>query len=239
MCKMKVEIWSDLVSPYCYMAKKNFESALSQFPYKDQVEVVMRSFPLFPEFEAKAGMTFPDMLMSDKGIDALKAEQITMLAQKLNAQFNTGIRLDRFVPANTAKAHRLLQFASQYGKTEALEEILSRNALIDGLNLESDELLIDAASKLNLPLDEVEKVLKSDLFEEQMTTDVLQALKRNVQTLPFILMNEYHAVSGAQDVEVFLSALNNAFTEFEQNSTQEKSKCEKNKRELCVDNNAS
>src|SRR5688500_16867156 len=128
---MKIEIWSDVMCPFCYIGKRKFETALAKFPDKDKVHVEWKSFQLAPELKTTPDQNINDFLAEHKGISREQAaamnNQVSQLAKQVGLVYN----LDKSIPANTFNAHQFTHFAKQYGKQNEAEEILFRSYFTD------------------------------------------------------------------------------------------------------------
>lgn len=211
---MKVDIWSDIRCPFCYIGKRKFERALESFEHKDSVEVVWHSFQLDPSLKTQPDLKSHDYLAKIKGMTVEQSremhENITHIAAQVGITFN----LERAVVANSFKAHRLIQFARYRGLADQAGEFLFRAHFSEGRNIDDDETLIDIARGISLPEDEVRALLASDEFAEAVTRDESLAREIGIRGVPFFIFNNRYAVSGAQAPEVFLQTLQKAWEEY-------------------------
>lgn len=210
---MKIEIWSDIMCPFCYIGKRRFEEALASFPHRDEVEVVWKSFQLNPDLEYKEGDNLNSYLARHKGWTEDYARQanahVSNMAREAGLQFD----LEKAIPANTLKAHRLLHLAKSYGKQTAMEEKLFSAYFTEGKNVGDDVTLLQLASALGLPEQEVEAVLKGNAFTQEVYSDQQEAQQIGVRGVPFFVLDRRYAVSGAQSTEAFGQAFEKAFQE--------------------------
>jgi predicted DsbA family dithiol-disulfide isomerase len=212
---MKVEIWSDIVCPFCYIGKRKFEKALAGFSGKNQVEIEWKSFQLDPEMDNKAGLNVHEYLGKRKGATAAEGkkmnDQMTAIAQEVGLNYD----FDSAVINNTLNAHRLLHFA----KTKSLQiqnelkERLFKAYYTEGKDTSDVETLVQLATEVGLDAVESRKVLESNLYEQEVLDDQQHAYQVGVQGVPFYVFNNKYAVSGAQSPEVFAQVLNKAWSE--------------------------
>jgi predicted DsbA family dithiol-disulfide isomerase len=216
---MKVEIWSDVVCPFCYIGKRKFEIALARLPERDRIEVTWKSFQLQPEARAALDMNAVQHAARRKGwpMDyALQAAaEMTKTAQAVGLTLN----YERTVVANTFDAHRLSHYAASQGRGDEMTERLFAAYFTDGLNVEDHAVLAELAVGIGLPGDEVRSVLASDRFADQVRRDIDEAMQMGINGVPFFVLNGRYAVSGAQDSTVFLEALNRSVSEWKAGST--------------------
>lgn len=210
---MKVEIWSDFMCPFCYIGKCRFESALEQFPHKDQVEVVYRSFELDPNASYKPGVSMDELLAAKYGMSIEQAKAANANVTQQAASVGLTYHMDRVIPANSFDAHRLVHFAAQHGKMKDMTERLFRAYFTDAENLEDKNLLADLAAEVGLEREQAMAVLESDAFQSEVRADEAAATNLGIRGVPFFVLGGKYAVSGAQPLEVFTDALDKAYRE--------------------------
>jgi len=210
---MKVEIWSDFMCLFCYIGKRRFESALEQFPHKDQVEVVYRSFELDPNASYKPGVSMDELLAAKYGMSIEQAKAANANVTQQAASVGLTYHMDRVIPANSFNAHRLVHFAAQHGKMKDMTERLFRAYFTDAENLEDKNLLADLAAEVGLEREQATAVLESDAFQSEVRADEAAATNLGIRGVPFFVLGGKYAVSGAQPLEVFTDALDKAYRE--------------------------
>ncbi len=218
MNKMKVEIWSDVMCPFCYIGKRKFESALSSFENKDLIEVEWKSFQLNPNMKTDPGKSVNTYLAEVKGWSpeyaAEASEYVSGVASEVGLEYN----MDKAVVANSFDAHRFVQFAKTKGKGDEAEEQLFKAYFTDGKNTADIPTLISLGEIIGLDSQEVEQVLRSQEFADAVNSDIMQAQQVGVKGVPFFVLDRKYAVSGAQQPETFLGALEKSFSEWQNNS---------------------
>lgn len=214
---MQVKIWSDVRCPFCYIGKKKFEAALENFPQKDIVEVVWKSFQLDPTLKTNANQSTLDYFVKTKGVSKEQARQMfagaTQMAQEVGIEFN----LEESVPANSFMAHRLIQFAKSKGLGNEIEEALFKAHFKEAVNIDNKANLTKVATSIGLDSIEVEDILVSNAFVNEVKQDELEARKIGVRGVPFFVFEDKYKVSGAQPSEVFLEHLEKSWEEFSDN----------------------
>lgn len=212
---MKVEIWSDVMCPFCYIGKRRFEKALEQFRERDSIEVVWKSFQLNPAMETEPDKNINQYLSEVKGWSLEQAKQandyVTSMAKELGLNYD----FDKAVVANSFDAHRLVQLAKVNGKTDALEEQLFKAYFTEGKNIADHDILVQIAAAIGLDKEAVKKLLKSNEYADAVERDIYEARQIGVRGVPYFIMNDRYSVSGAQATETFLGALNKAWREWE------------------------
>ncbi|WP_160710951.1 DsbA family oxidoreductase [Chitinophaga solisilvae] len=211
---MKVEIWSDIMCPFCYIGKRKFEAALEQFPEKDSIQVEWKSFQLNAGLKQEPGRDIYDYLASIKGESrewaAQALAQMTGMAKESGLDFH----FEKAVVANSFDAHRLIQFAKQHQLGDAVEEQLFAAYFTDGKDVSNHETLADIGAAIGLNRDAVVAMLRSDDFSGAVNTDGLEAQQLGARGVPFFVMDRKLGVAGAQPVEAFTQALTQAFGEW-------------------------
>lgn len=204
---MKINIWSDIRCPFCYIGKKKFEKALDAFAGKDKIEVIWRSFQLDPNLETKPGINAVDHIAAIKGISKKDAgemhDQVTRVAKEVGLDFD----FEKTVVANSFNAHRLIQLAKTKRLGNEVEEQLFKAHFTEGKNIDDEEILVETAVAVGLNKEEVRVMLTSDAFAKEVEEEERQARAIGVRGVPFFVFNDKYAVSGAQSSATFLQAL--------------------------------
>ncbi len=209
---MKVEFWSDIVCPWCYIGKRRFEKALSQFEHGKEVEVIWRSFELDPSTPRESG-DLVAALSKKMGRSADEVKQMMAQITNLAAQDGLEYRFDLTKTGNTFDAHRIVHFAADQGLVEEVNEHLYRAYFTEGVPVSDIEALVQVAVKAGLDENATREMLASDKYSEDVRSDESRAHSLKVSGVPFVLANEKYAISGAQSTEVFLDALRQAWND--------------------------
>ncbi|WP_261664692.1 DsbA family oxidoreductase [Deinococcus sp. Marseille-Q6407] len=209
--RLSIEVWSDVVCPFCYIGKRELERALEQFPHRDQVEIRWRSFELDPTIAADPGGNLAQAVASKYGIDEAQAaasqEQIAARAASVGLEFNW--RQARF--GNTFDAHRLIHLAEKFGLAGAAHERLMRAYFTEGQLVSDPAVLRRLAAEIGLPAEDVERVLSSNEYAHDVRADEARAGALGIRGVPFFVLGGQYGVSGAQPSEVMLAALQQAW----------------------------
>lgn len=217
--KMEVEIWSDVMCPFCYIGKRRFEAALSNFEHRDDISIEWKSFQLNPAMKTVPGKSINEYLAENKGWTVEYAREmnqyVTNMAKEVGLEYN----MDKAVVANSLDAHRLIQFAKTKGLGDAMEEHLFRAYFTEGQNTADHKVLLDIAIEIGLDGNEAAAILESDRFSEEVQQDVYEAQQVGARGVPFFVFNRQYAVSGAQHEDTFLQTLEKSFSAW-QNSPQ-------------------
>lgn len=209
---MTVEIWSDVMCPFCYLGKRNFEAAVKQFSGEDQVKTEWKSFQLNPALGTE-GMSTLAYLSEMRGMQEAQVrasfEGIRSAGEEKGIVFN----FDRAVIVNTAAAHRLIQLAKEKGKGDEAEELLFKAHFTDGKNVSDPEVLQEIGEELGLSAAEAESAQTDPRYGQGLDRDLYEARQIGVRGVPFFVFDGKYAVSGAQPSEVFLQTLDRVMKE--------------------------
>lgn len=210
---MQVEIWSDVVCPWCYLGKRRLERALSDFAHRDQVQVVYRSFELDPS--APAGVTTPtvDLLSAKYGMSPAQAEQAQGQMEERAAADGLTFRMSGLRSGNTRDAHRLLQLAKDAGRQDELMEKLQRAYFTDQESIFDHDSLVGLAVAAGLDSAEVRDVLASDRYTDHVETDEKMAQALGATGVPLFVIDRKYGISGAQPPETISAVLERAWAE--------------------------
>lgn len=212
---MKVDIWSDVRCPFCYIGKHKFEKALQEFPQKEHIEVVWHSFELDPYIRTDAEKSIYDHLAENKGISRQQAEQMVSYSTRMAGEVGLKFNQERSVVANSFNAHRLIQFAKTKGLGDEVEERLFKAYFEEGKNIDDKEALAQIGVAIGLDKKEWEDLWSSDAFEKEVREDESAAQRIGIHGVPFFVFDQKYAVSGAQSPEVFSEALEQSWSEYE------------------------
>ena len=220
---MKVEIWSDVMCPFCYIGKRRFESALQDFAHNGDIEVEWKSFQLNPDMVTDPGKSINEYLAEHKGWTLDYARQANSYVTEMASKEGLTYNMDKAVVANSFDAHRLLQLAKTVKKSDELEEALFHAYFTEGKNIADHEVLLQLGIDAGLPGDAVKALLDSDEFATAVDRDIYEAQQIGVRGVPYFVLNDRYAVSGAQSAETFAGALDKSWGEWraEQTGIQE------------------
>ncbi|SFE87838.1 DsbA family oxidoreductase [Alteribacillus iranensis] len=207
---MKIEVWSDMVCPFCYIGKRRLEAALDNFKGKDSVIVEFRSFELDPSAKKNTGKSIHEGLASKYGMPVEKAKQMNDQVAEQAKQVGLDYQFDKVIPTNTTDAHRLSHYAKTQGKMNLLTERLMKAYFTEGLDIGDHDTLVSLADDIGLDKEEAAKILDGDGYLDEVRLDQQKGVEAGVRGVPFFLFDGKYAVSGAQPVEAFTEALGKA-----------------------------
>jgi predicted DsbA family dithiol-disulfide isomerase len=208
---MQVEIWSDIVCPWCYIGKRRFEAALARFAHREQVDVTWRSFELDPGAPASREGDPAQRLADKYGMSREQALQAQQRVTRLAAAEGLEYHLDRALAGNTFDAHRLLHLARERGLQDVLEERLMRAYFAEGAPIGQPDTLISLAEEVGILPADARAVLTGDAFAQEVRADEALAAQFGITGVPFFVFDRRFGVSGAQPAQVLLSALEQAW----------------------------
>jgi predicted DsbA family dithiol-disulfide isomerase len=215
MKKLRIDVWSDIVCPWCYVGKRRLEAALAQFPQRDAVEVVWRAFELDASAPAvrDEGVPYAERLARKYGTTVDQAQKMIERMIEVAAADGLDFRFDRIRPGRTFDAHRLLHLAAERGLQDALKEHLLRAYMTEGAAIGDVETLVKLASEAGLDAGEAARVLATDAYSAEVRSEEDDARALDITGVPFFVIGGRYGVSGAQPAEVLLRAVTAAWNE--------------------------
>ncbi|WP_020143148.1 DsbA family oxidoreductase [Terracoccus sp. 273MFTsu3.1] len=210
---MKVEIWSDIACPWCYIGKRRFEKALDAFPHRDEVEVEWRSYQLDPTLPDRHDGTELDYLVDRKGMSRAQVSQ--MFDQVTAIAADEGLRYDfaSVVVANSFAGHELLHLAQARGVGDEVKEALLSAHFEHGEDIGDREVLVRIGTQVGLDAEEIARGLATHTWRDAVVADITAANSLGIRGVPFFVLDEKYGVSGAQPTELFTQALEQAWRE--------------------------
>ncbi|GAB3226355.1 DsbA family oxidoreductase [Algoriphagus aestuariicola] len=211
---MKIEIWSDVVCPFCYIGKRKLEKALDKFPHKEKVEIEWKSFQLNPGQKTNPNISTLEHLSHSKGWSMEQTREITANVVNMAAGQGLDFNFDKAVVANTKNAHRLIHLAKNEGRGGEMKERLLKAYFSEGKNLDDPDTLISLGSEIGLAKDKIKAMLESDSYEDTVDQDIYESRQLGVRGVPFFVLDRKFGISGAQADEVFDQTLEKAWAEY-------------------------
>jgi predicted DsbA family dithiol-disulfide isomerase len=210
---MQVEIWSDVVCPWCYLGKRRFEQALAGFEHRDEVQVVYRSFELDPA--SPAGVTTPtvELLASKYGMSPEQASRAQHQMEERAAGDGLTFRMAGLRSGNTRDAHRIIQLAKDRGRQAAMVERLHRAYFTEQGSVFDHEALTRLAVDAGLDRNEAASVLAGDSYSDHVQTDEAMAGALGATGVPLFVVDRRYGISGAQPAETITRVLERAWSE--------------------------
>ncbi|UOW00994.1 DsbA family oxidoreductase [Agrococcus sp. SCSIO52902] len=207
---MQIDIWSDVACPWCFIGKRRFETALAAWEHRDEVEVTWHSFQLDPSLPERYDGTEVEYLSTRKG---MPVEQVRQMIEHVAGQAaGEGLRydFDRLVVANSLRAHQLLHLAKAHGRGDAVKEALLSAHFERGIDIGDVDALAALGAEAGLDEHEVREALGDERFLPAVRADIAQARELGVNGVPFFVFDMRLGLSGAQPVQVFTQALEQA-----------------------------
>ena len=208
---LKIDVWSDIVCPWCAVGKRRLEAALARFPHRDDVEVVWRAFELDPSAPTLHEGDNATRLAKKYG--RTKAQAEAMMKQLADTAAKDGLEFHLLTAksGNTFDAHRVLQLAAERGRQGAVKERFFRGYMTEGEAIGDHEVLVRLASEAGLDAAEVRAVLSSEKYADDVREEEETARALGITGVPFFVLAGKYAVSGAQPADVLLAALEQAW----------------------------
>jgi predicted DsbA family dithiol-disulfide isomerase len=204
---MNIEIWSDVVCPWCYIGKRRLEHALTEFEHADEVEITWRSFQLQPDAPQGSAVPTTEYMATRFGPQATQmTDRVTQIAKGEGLDFD----YSKALSTNTFDAHRLLHLAADLGVADAAKERLLRAYFVDGADLSNPDVLVGLMKEAGADPDRARAVLESDEYADAVRDDIDEARALGANGVPFFVIDRKYGISGAQPTEIFLQALRTA-----------------------------
>nr|WP_315248503.1 DsbA family oxidoreductase [uncultured Flavobacterium sp.] len=205
---MKIEIWSDIMCPFCYIGKRQLEKALTEFP-NDQFEIEWKSFQLDPSITPQSGKDVYTFLAERKGISLDQSKEMHKDVVERAKSVGLDYHFEKAVISNSLTAHRIIHLAKSRKLGDEMEEIFFRAYFTEGEDLNDASALMKLGIHAGLDENEVRKVIENEsMFLNNVQKDIAEAQQIGVQGVPFFVFDRKYAISGAQPVEAFIQTIN-------------------------------
>jgi predicted DsbA family dithiol-disulfide isomerase len=207
---MKIEIWSDIMCPFCYIGKRQLERALAEFP-NGEFEIEWKSFQLDPSIEPQSDKDVYTFLAERKGISVEQSKEMHKGVTERAKSVGLDYHFDKAIISNSFTAHRIIQLAKTKKLGNDMEEIFFKAYFTEGRDLNDAQTLIELGTQAGLDTKEVQEVIKNEnLYADDVQSDISEAQQIGVQGVPFFVFDRKYAVSGAQPVEAFVQTITEA-----------------------------
>ena len=207
---MKVEIWSDMICPWCFVGKRRFEMALAEFVHRDEVEVIWRSFELDADAPRQHPGTLLELLSNKYAVTVQQAAEMNERVSGFAREVGLEYHLENALPGNTMDAHRLMHFAVSRGVGDRAIERIMTAYFSEAMPVGDRAALARLAPEFGISESDALAMLESDSYVEAVRADEARAEMFKVRGVPFFVFDEKFGVSGAQPVAKFADALNQA-----------------------------
>ncbi|WP_077402782.1 DsbA family oxidoreductase [Cellulophaga omnivescoria] len=209
---MTITVWSDIRCPFCYIAKRKLENAISQFSHKDEVNVEWKSFELDPRLQTNTSISTIDYYVS-KGASKQQMTDLFSNATKMAKEVGITFNLNDIVVANSFNAHKLVHIAKTINKQNEAKELLLKAYFTDGLNIDDIDVLLNIGALLGFKANDLASKLMDKEIANNVSKDQKLAREAGVSGVPFFVFNNKKVISGAQPEEVFLEMIKKAYNE--------------------------
>jgi protein disulfide-isomerase len=204
---MKIEIWSDIMCPFCYIGKRQLETALAEFP-NGEFEIEWKSFQLDPTITPQSGKDVYTFLAERKGISVEQSIEMHKGVVERAKSVGLDYHFDKAIISNSLTAHRIIHLAKTKNLGDEMEEIFFKAYFTDGKDLNDAQTLVELGSKAGLDSKEVQEIIENEnLYLSDVKSDIREAQEIGVQGVPFFVFDRKYAVSGAQPVEAFVNTI--------------------------------
>lgn len=222
---LRIDVWSDIACPWCYVGKRRLEAALAKFPQREQVELVWRSFELDPKAPREAQGSHLELLSKKYGASTPEAQAMLDRMTGVAAADGLEFHFETSKPSNTFDAHRVLHYAKEQGKQDALKERYFRAYLTEGISMGDRDALVRLAGEVGLDEAAVRAVVEGNDHALDVRADQEEAGEIGIRGVPFFVFAGKLAVSGAESADVLLNAMTEAFANAKPQIFQEGAVC--------------
>ena len=218
---MEIEIWFDFICPFCYLGMTKFEMALNNFEHKDDVRITYRSFQLNMSSDSTKGKDINQVISERYNISYEEAKVNNDNIIKAASDVGLNYKFDILKLNSTTFAHKLAIYAKQSNKEQSIIKHFSKGYFEEGLDIGNEDDLISIASKVGLDMNDFENQLSSGVLDKEIENNEIIAKQLGINSLPFFVIDNKYAISGARDPKDFLTALNQAYlSKTEENKTK-------------------
>jgi predicted DsbA family dithiol-disulfide isomerase len=210
---MRIDIWSDLVCPWCYVGKRRFERGVAAFPHRDKLEVVHRAYLLYSSSPPRVTFDRRDMLMTKYRLTQDQADAMNVNMERIAAAEGLDYHLKGGVTGNTFDAHQVVYLARDRDMQDPVLERLYHAFFVEQRSIFAHESLVALGAEAGLDVRELERVLREGTYASAVEADLEEARAIQLNGVPFFLFDGRSAVSGAQPADVFSQALSQAWTD--------------------------
>ncbi|MBZ4042475.1 DsbA family oxidoreductase [Flavobacterium hibisci] len=205
---MKIEIWSDIMCPFCYIGKRQLEKALAEFP-NEEFEIEWKSFQLDPSIAPQNGKDIYTFLAERKGISVEQSKEMHKAVVERAKNVGLDYHFEKAIVSNSLTAHRIIHLAKTRKLSDEMEEVFFKAYFTEGKDLNDASTLIELGIQAGLDKNELRKVIENEsVFLNDVQNDIAEAQQIGVQGVPFFVFDRKYAVSGAQPVEAFVQTIN-------------------------------
>jgi len=209
--KIKIEVWSDIVCPFCYLGKRKLNRALDRLGLLNKADIIWHSYQLDPDFPMNKSISSLQYLMEKKHYPQGQIEGMHQYLTEQGKLYGIDFQFDKALTFNTYNAHRLWQWSKNSGKSNEFKEAVFLAYFTEGTDLSDNENLLNIITGIGLDRSAAEKILNSDSYEQEIEIDKYQARQLGIRGVPYFLIDDKTEISGAQDDRVFESVLSSSF----------------------------
>ena len=204
---MEIQIWSDIMCPFCYIGKRRLEGALKQLNLTGEVKITWKSFLLNPDMKTDPTRNSLEYLAETKGWTMEQTQEMVRHVVDMAVEEGLEYRMDDTKVANAMDAHRLIQLAKTVGKGDEVEERLFHAYFMEGKNIADMDVLVDLGEDVGIEAARIRESLEKGEFTDSIRQDIRESQQIGVRGVPFFVFNNQYAISGAQPVELFVQTM--------------------------------
>ena len=221
--KVKIEIWSDVVCPFCIIGKEKMEQAITKLNAEEKVEIIWHSFQLDPDFPMNVSTPSIENLSEKKGYSVEQINQMCAQLTQQGKEYGIDFKFDKALTFNTLDAHRLVKWSETNHKSNELEGDFMKAYFSEGIDLSLDKNLLSIVEKVGLDVEKAKQILESDSYMEEVKQDIYESRQLGIRGVPYFLIDGKKSINGAQSDKVFENVIESALQKIkaEEKTTQE------------------
>ena len=204
---MEIQIWSDIMCPFCYIGKRRLEGALKQMNLTDDVTITWKSFLLNPDMKTDPTRNSLEYLAETKGWTMEQTQDMVQHVVQMAEAEGLEYRMEDTKVANAMDAHRLIQLAKTVGKGDKMEERLFRAYFTEGKNIADTDILVNLGEEAGISGEQIRSCLEKGEFTDSIRQDIQESQQIGVRGVPFFVFNNQYAISGAQPTALFVQTM--------------------------------
>lgn len=213
---MKVEVWSDVACPFCYIGKVRLEKALSELGFASEIQVIWKSFMLNPNLVTDLNLSITDYLINTKDLLPEEVEEMNQYITEMALKSGLELNIEKIVVANTRKAHNLIHYAKSKGKQSEMKTRIFKAYFTEGRNVDDIDELVLMAKEVGLETENLNEILSNEVFNNNIETEIYESRQIGVRGVPHFVIDNKYVINGAQEQSVFAQTIEKAYTGWKQ-----------------------
>ncbi|HSA05266.1 MAG TPA: DsbA family oxidoreductase [Tenuifilaceae bacterium] len=213
---MKVEVWSDVACPFCYIGKVRLEKALSELGFANEIQVIWKSFMLNPNLVTDLNLSITDYLINTKDLLPEEVEEMNQYITEMALKSGLELNIEKIVVANTRKAHNLIHYAKSKGKQSEMKSRIFKAYFTESRNVDDIDELVLMAKEVGLETENLKEIISNEVFNNDIETEIYESRQIGVRGVPHFVIDNKIVINGAQEQKVFSQTIEKAYADWKQ-----------------------